>query len=101
MGAAVDGQLELYFEATNRSKKSIELDLSDPTDLAARPGARRRADVLVENYREGSLARKGLGYEQVAAENPRIVYCLHHRVRQSGREKTSPGTTSSSRRLAA
>jgi formyl-CoA transferase len=63
-----------YFEAANRSKKSIELDLSDPKDRQLARELARRADVLLENYREGSLARKGLGYEQVAAENPRIVY---------------------------
>ena len=63
-----------YFEAANRSKKSVELDLSDPKDLQLARELARRADVLLENYRDGSLARKGLGYDQVAAENPRIVY---------------------------
>ncbi len=63
-----------YFEAANRSKKSIELDLSDPKDQQLARELARRADVLLENYRDGSLARKGLGYDQVAAENPRIVY---------------------------
>jgi crotonobetainyl-CoA:carnitine CoA-transferase CaiB-like acyl-CoA transferase len=63
-----------YFEAANRSKKSVELDLSDPEDLQLAQELARRSDVLLENYRDGSLARRGLGYEQVAAENPRIVY---------------------------
>ena len=63
-----------YFEAANRSKKSIELDLSDPKDQQLARELARRADVLLENYREGSLARKGLGYDQVAVQNPRIVY---------------------------
>ena len=63
-----------YFEAANRSKKSVELDLSDPEDLQLAQELARRSDVLLENYRDGSLARKGLGYDQVAAENPRIVY---------------------------
>jgi crotonobetainyl-CoA:carnitine CoA-transferase CaiB-like acyl-CoA transferase len=63
-----------YFEAANRSKKSVELDLSDPEDLQLAQELARRADVLLENYRDGSLARRGLGYDQVAAENPRIVY---------------------------
>jgi CoA-transferase family III len=57
-----------YFEAANRSKKSIELDLSDPEDLQLAQELARRADVLLENYRDGSLARRGLGYDQVAAE---------------------------------
>jgi crotonobetainyl-CoA:carnitine CoA-transferase CaiB-like acyl-CoA transferase len=63
-----------YFEAANRSKKSVELDLSDPEDLQLARELARRADVLLENFLEGSLARKGLGYDPVAADNPRIVY---------------------------
>ena len=63
-----------YFEAANRSKKSIELDLSEPGDLQLALELARRSDVLLENYRDGSLARRGLGYDHVAAENPRIVY---------------------------
>ena len=61
-------------KAANRSKKSVELDLCDREDLQLARELARRADVLLENYRDGSLARKGLGYDQVAAENPRIVY---------------------------
>jgi len=68
------GNSSSYFEAANRSKKSVELDLSDPGDLQLARELARRSDVLLENYRNGSLARKGLGYDQVAAENPRIVY---------------------------
>jgi crotonobetainyl-CoA:carnitine CoA-transferase CaiB-like acyl-CoA transferase len=63
-----------YFEAANRSKKSVELDLSDREDLQLAQELARRADVLLENYRDGTFARKGLGYDQVAGENPRIVY---------------------------
>ena len=88
-----------YFEAANRSKKSVELDLSDPKDLPLARELARRADVLLENYRDGSLARKGLGYDQVAAENPRIVYASITGF-GSREGKDLPGTTSSSRRLA-
>ena len=63
-----------YFEAANRSKKSVELDLSDPEDLQLARELARRADVMLENYRDGTLARKGLGYDQVASNNPRVVY---------------------------
>ncbi|KAA1418225.1 CoA transferase [Mumia zhuanghuii] len=64
-----------YFHAANRSKRSVTLDLADPVDrdLAARLAA--RADVLVENFKSGTLARHGLGYDQVAATNPGVVYC--------------------------
>jgi crotonobetainyl-CoA:carnitine CoA-transferase CaiB-like acyl-CoA transferase len=50
-----------YFDAANRSKFSIALDLDDPDDLAVCHRLVDRADVLVENFRVGSLARHGLG----------------------------------------
>lgn len=63
-----------YFECANRSKRSVELDLGDPDDQRLAVELARRADVLIENFRDGTLARKGLGYEQVAAVNPGVVY---------------------------
>ena len=89
-----------YFEAANRSKKSVELDLSDPKDLQLASELARRADVLLENYRDGTLARKGLGYDQVAAENPRIVYASITGF-GSRAGKDLPGYDFSSKRLAA
>ncbi len=64
-----------YFESVNRSKQSVTLDLSDPDDLAAAVRLAERADVLVENFRAGALAARGLGYEQLAERNPGLVYC--------------------------
>lgn len=64
-----------YFECANRSKESVTLDLGDEQDRALAFELASRADVLVENFRTGSLARYGLGYEQVAAANPGLVYC--------------------------
>ena len=63
-----------YYLAVNRNKRSIALDLKDPTDLAAAQELARRADVLVENFRPGGLARFGLDYETVAEGNPRLIY---------------------------
>ncbi len=63
-----------YFEAANRSKKSVALDLADPADLAVAQELAARCDVLVENFRTGSLERHGLGYDAVAARNPGVVY---------------------------
>ncbi|GAA3527634.1 putative L-carnitine dehydratase [Aeromicrobium flavum] len=64
-----------YFESANRSKQSIALDLSDPDDHAVALDLASRADVLVENFKHGTLAGKGLGYEQLSEVNPRLVYC--------------------------
>lgn len=64
-----------YFECANRSKQSVTLDLDDPRDLRLAHTLARRADVLVENFKEGALARRGLDFTSVRAENPRIVYC--------------------------
>jgi crotonobetainyl-CoA:carnitine CoA-transferase CaiB-like acyl-CoA transferase len=63
-----------YFLGVNRNKRSIALDLKDPDDSAAAKELARRADVLIENFRPGGLARFGLDYPSVAATNPRIVY---------------------------
>jgi formyl-CoA transferase len=64
-----------YFECVNRSKQSVTWDLSDPADLAAARALVARADVLVENFKTGALDRLGLGYDEVAALNPRLIYC--------------------------
>src|SRR5436190_19690413 len=64
-----------FFLHLNRSKKSVALDLK--TDQGA--GALRQliadADVLIENFRPGSLAELGFDYAAVAAMNPRMIYC--------------------------
>lgn len=63
-----------YYLGVNRNKRSVTLDLKDDTDLAAARELAHRADVLVENFKPGGLARFGLDYDSVSADNPRIVY---------------------------
>ncbi|GIF73456.1 CaiB/BaiF CoA transferase family protein [Asanoa siamensis] len=63
-----------YYLGINRNKRSIALDLRDPGDLAAARELARRADVMIENFRPGGLARFGLDYDTVAAGNAGIVY---------------------------
>lgn len=69
-----DGQAT-YFQAVNRNKKSLAADLTDPTDVARILELAARADVVVENFRPGVMVRLGLGYEDLSARNPGLVYC--------------------------
>ena len=73
MGPFRDEQ-SLYFASVNRGKESVSLDLKDPRARAAAQTLAGRADVLVENYRPGTMQRLGLGYEHLAARNPALVY---------------------------
>ncbi|HEY4631938.1 MAG TPA: CoA transferase [Blastococcus sp.] len=62
-----------YFLAANRNKESITLDLKDEADKAVLTELLRRADVLLENFRPGTLARLGFGTDVLAELNPRLV----------------------------
>ena len=64
-----------YFLSVNRNKRSFTADMSAADDNGDLVELIRRADVLIENFRPGTMARHGLSYEQVAAINPRLVYC--------------------------
>ncbi len=64
-----------YFHSTNRGKRSIALDLRDPDDHAVAVELVRQADVLIENFKVGSLARLGFDFDAVQALNPRLIYC--------------------------
>ena len=63
-----------YFQSTNRNKKSIGLDLKSPDGKALFRRLAKEADVVVENFRAGVMDRLGIGYESLAADNPRLVY---------------------------
>lgn len=71
---ARDG-ISTYFMAVNRNKRSIVLDLVDPTDIEVAHALSARADVVIHNFKPGGIERYGLGYEQVAARRPDTVYC--------------------------
>lgn len=71
-----DGSKEAaYFHAANRGKSSIIADFKNADDLARVMDLIRDADVLIENFKTGGLAKYGLDYESCARINPRLVYC--------------------------
>ena len=63
-----------YFASVNRGKKSVVLDLKDEADREAFLALVDRADVLVENFRPGTMERLGFSSESLRARNPRLVY---------------------------
>ena len=64
-----------YYLSVNRGKKSVELDLRDPAGLAAAKRLIAGADIVIENFRDGVMARLGLDYESLCQEHPELVYC--------------------------
>jgi crotonobetainyl-CoA:carnitine CoA-transferase CaiB-like acyl-CoA transferase len=64
-----------YFQAVNRNKTSLALDLGDADDLAEARRLALESDVVVENFRPGVMAKLGLDFETLTAENPGLVYC--------------------------
>ena len=80
-----------YFTSANRGKKSVTVNLSSPEgqDLVRQLAA--KSDVLIENYKFGDLARYGLGYEDMRAINPRLVYCSVTGFGQTGPCRERPG----------
>lgn len=79
------------FLAMNRGKRSVALDLKHPEGQALARRLIAEADVLIENFKTGTLARFGLDYEAVAQINPRLVYCSITGFGQTGPMAKQPG----------
>ena len=85
-----DGGETVYFRNLNRGKKSVVVDLKNPQDREALLALCDTADVFVESFRPGVVERLGVGYEQVRARNPRIVYCSISAFGQQGPHRDRP-----------
>jgi crotonobetainyl-CoA:carnitine CoA-transferase CaiB-like acyl-CoA transferase len=79
------------FLALNRNKRSIVLDLKLPEHRQAALQLVSQADVLVESFRPGVMARLGLDYATVSSANPRLIYCSVSAYGQQGTAKDLPG----------
>jgi hypothetical protein len=79
-----------YFGQLNAGKKSIALDLKTPAAIALIKRMVAKADVVLENFRPGVMARLGLDYDTLAAINPRLVYCSISGHGQTGPKADQP-----------
>ena len=79
-----------FFCSFNRGKKSITVNLTHPDGLALVREMADKCDVLIENYKVGDLARRGLGYEDLSKTNPRLIYCSITGFGQSGPYRSRP-----------
>ena len=89
IGARQAGQ-SVYFRNTHRGKRSLVLNLKQPAAVEAFLQLAAQADVIVESFRPGVVDRLGVGYEQVRAVNPRIVYCSISAFGQTGPNTLKP-----------
>ena len=80
-----------YFVGVNRNKKSVTLDISKPEGQAVIHRLLAEADILVENFKVGALAKYGLGWEQLRETHPRLIYCSITGFGQTGPYAPRPG----------
>lgn len=80
-----------YFMSANRNKRSVEVDLTSETGQALVRELAMKADVIVENFKTGNLAKYGLGYDDLKDANPKLVYCSITGFGQTGPYATRPG----------
>jgi crotonobetainyl-CoA:carnitine CoA-transferase CaiB-like acyl-CoA transferase len=89
--AGKDTKESAYFASANRGKKSVTLNLSKPRGQEIARELARGADVLIENYKVGDLARYGLGYDDLRKPNPRLIYASVTGFGQTGPYRERPG----------
>src|SRR5215216_4117293 len=85
------GSESAYFLSINRNKESMTLDFKSVEGRALLDQLIDRADVVVENFRPGTLDRLGLGYDAISATRPRLVYASISGFGHSGPRRDEPG----------
>ena len=86
----VDGE-SAYFLSINRNKESVTLDFKKPEGRCLLDRLIAKADVVVENFRPGVLAKLGLDYETLSAKHPRLIHCSISGFGQTGPRRQEPG----------
>lgn len=83
-GPPFQGDQSAYFLSVNRNKRSVALDLKSAEGRSAARALADQADVIVENFRPGTAARLGLGYDEISQSNPGVVYASISGYGQTG-----------------
>jgi crotonobetainyl-CoA:carnitine CoA-transferase CaiB-like acyl-CoA transferase len=89
-GPDVNGE-SAYFLSINRNKESITLDFKQPEGRAVLDRLIEKSDVVVENFRPGTLTKLGLDYQSLAARHPRLIYCSISGFGHTGPRSKEPG----------
>ena len=84
-------QESAYFIGVNRNKRSVTLDIAQPEGQAIAQRLIAQCDILVENFKVGALTKYGLGYEELHAKFPRLIYCSITGFGQTGPYAPRPG----------
>jgi crotonobetainyl-CoA:carnitine CoA-transferase CaiB-like acyl-CoA transferase len=90
-GVRVGARNTSYFNSANRNKRSITLDLQSQAGLDVARELAARSDVVIQNFKVGGAEKLGLGWEQLRALNPRLVYCSISGYSRSSPEARRPG----------
>jgi len=80
-----------YYHGCNRGKRSIVADFGDRDDLRRVTGLAEQADVVLENFKPGTLSKFALDYDSLAEANPALVYCSISGFGQTGPRRSEPG----------
>lgn len=87
-----DGEeISAYFMSANRGKQSVCIDVAQPEGADLVRQLAEKADILIENFKVGDLAKRGLDYETLKVINPRLIYCSITGFGQTGPYKHRPG----------
>lgn len=83
--------LSAYYMSANRGKQSVCIDISTASGAALVRRLAQDADILIENFKFGDMARRGLAYEELSKANPGLIYCSITGFGQTGPYKSRPG----------
>ncbi|SEB22371.1 CaiB/BaiF CoA-transferase family protein [Variovorax sp. YR216] len=90
-GLRVGSRNTAYFNSANRNKQSVGIDLQKPEGQRIARMLAEKSDVLIQNFKFGGIDRMGLGYQELKALNPGLVYCSIAGYRSDGPEAARPG----------